>query len=53
MVKVLMLSSKMATPDLLKIKVFWSKVYYVIYFVYDATNKILSHELNYIVYVAI
>ena len=48
-----MMSAKMAPPDLLKIKVFWSKVYYVIYSVYDVTNKIFSYDLNYIVYVAI
>ena len=48
-----MTSAKMATPDLLKIKVFWSKVYYVIYSVYDVTNKILSNYLNHIEYVVI
>ena len=49
MVKTLMMSAKMAMPGLLKIKVFWNKGYYVIYYVYDVTNKILSHESNYIV----
>ena len=44
----LMMSAKMATPALLKIKVIWNKGYYVIYSVYDFTNKILSHESNYI-----
>ena len=44
-----MMSAKMATPALLKIKVFWNKGYYVIYSVYDVTNKILSHDPNYIV----
>ena len=44
-----MMSAKMATPGLLKIKVFWNKGYYVIYSVYDVTNKILSYESNYIV----
>ena len=48
MVKILMMSAKMATPALLKIKVFWNKGYYVIYYVYDVTNKILSHYSNYI-----
>ena len=42
-----MMTAKMATPDLLKIKVFWNKGYYVIYSVYDVTNK-MSHESNYI-----
>ena len=49
MVKILMMSAKIAGPGLLKIKVFWNKGYYVIYYVYDVTNKILSHESNYIV----
>ena len=49
MVKILMMSAKMATPDLLKIKVFGNKGYYVIHSVYDVTNKILSHDSNYIV----
>ena len=44
-----MMSAKMATLGFLKINVFWNKGYYVIYFVYDVTNKILSHDLNYIV----
>ena len=48
MVKVLTMSVKMATPAFLKIKVFWNKGYYVIDFVYDVTNKILSHDPNYI-----
>ena len=43
-----MISAKMATLALLKIKVFWNKGYYVICYVYDVTNKILSHESNYI-----
>ena len=43
------MTAKIAAPGLLKIKVFWNKGYYVIYFVYDITNKILSHDSNYIV----
>ena len=38
MVKILMMSAKMATPNLLKIKVFRNKGYSV----YDITNKISS-----------
>ena len=49
MVKILMMSAKMATLGLLKINVFSNKGYYVIYFVYEVTNKILSHDLNHIV----
>ena len=48
MVKILMMSARMATPALLKIKIFWNKGYYVIYSVYDVTNKIFSHDLNYV-----
>ena len=44
-----MMSVKMATPGLHKIKVFWKKGYDVIIFVNDVTNKILSRDSNYIV----
>ena len=49
MVKILMMPAKMATPGLLKIKVFRNKSYYVIYSVYEVINKILSNDSNYIV----
>ena len=49
MAKILMMSAKMATLDLLKIKAFWNKGYEVITFVHDVSNKILSGESNYIV----
>ena len=49
MVIILMMSAKLATPGFLKIKVFWNRGYYVIYSVYDVTNKMLSHDSNYIV----
>ena len=39
MVKILMMSAKIATLDLLKIKVFWNKNYDVIIYVYDVINK--------------
>ena len=48
MVKIFMMSAKMAAPAFLKIKVFLNKGYYVIYSVYDVNNKILSHGSNYI-----
>ena len=51
MVTILMIPAKMATLDLLKIKVFWNKGYDVIVFVYDAMNKNLSRDSNYTVYV--
>ena len=43
------MSAKMATPGLLKITLFWNKDYDVIITVDDVTNKILSHDSNYIV----
>ena len=49
MVTILMMSAKMATLGLLKIKVFWNKGYDVIISVHDVTNKILSRDSNYIV----
>ena len=39
----------MATPDLLKIKVFWNKDYDVTISVDDVTNKFLWHNSNCIV----
>ena len=50
MVTILMMSAKMATPGLHKIKVFW-KGYDVIISVSDVTNKILSRDSNHIVVV--
>ena len=44
-----MMSAKLATLGLFKIKIFWNKGHEVIIFVHDITNKILSRELNYIV----
>ena len=37
MVAILMMSVKIAIPGLLKLKIFWKKVYDVINFVYDVT----------------
>ena len=45
----MMMSAKMATPGLRKIKVSWKKGYDVIIFVNDVTNKILSSDSIYIV----
>ena len=44
-----MMSAKLATPGLLKIKVFENKGHDVIIFVHDAINKILLRDSNYIV----
>ena len=49
MVTNLMMSAKIAILDFLELKVFWSKGYDVIIFVYDVTNKILSRESSYMV----
>ena len=49
MVAISMPSAKLATLDLLEIKVFWNKVYDVIISIHDVINKILSRESNYIV----
>ena len=52
MVAILMMSAKLATLGLLKIKIFWNKGYDVISFnVHDATSKILTLDSNNIVYV--
>ena len=45
MVTILMMSAKMATPDLLRIKTFWKKYYDVIIGFHG--NKILSRDSNY------
>ena len=50
MVTILMISTKIATLGLLKIKVLWNKVYDVIIFVHGVTNKtLLLSQSNYIV----
>ena len=42
-----MMSTKMATPGLLKIMMFWNKGYDVIISVDDVANKILSRDSNF------
>ena len=49
MVTILMMSSKLATLDLLKIKVFLNKPYDDTISVYDVTSRILSRDSIYIV----
>ena len=49
MVTTLMISAKIVTLGLLKIKVFWNKGYAVIISVYDVSNEILSLDPSYIV----
>ena len=47
MVTILIMSAKMVTPDLLKLKVFRKKCYDVKFCVSDFTNNILSRDSNY------
>ena len=49
MIAILMMSKKIVTPSLLKIKVFWNKDYDVIISDYDVISKILSHNSDSIV----
>ena len=49
MVTILMISAKMATLGLLKIKAFWNKVYYVTISAHDVTSKTLSRDLYFMV----
>ena len=49
MITILIMSGKMATLSLLKIKVFLNKGYDAIISIYDLNNKILSRDSNYIV----
>ena len=48
-----MMSAKLATLDLLKIKIFWNNGYEAVisvnFFLNDVTNKILSRDSSYIV----
>ena len=49
MVTILIISAKMGTLGLFKIKVFWSKDYDIIISAHHVTNKILSCNSFYIV----
>ena len=51
MVTILMMSAKLATPGLFKIKILQNKGYDVTIPDYDVTNKNLSFSSNYIVHV--
>ena len=44
MVVIFMMSAKLATLCLFKIKIFWNKGYDLIIFVHDVTNKVLSRD---------
>ena len=49
MVTILMMSAKLASPGLLKIKIFLNKGYDITISDHDVTNKIFSRESNCIV----
>ena len=49
MVTILMMSAKITTPGLLKIRLFSNNGYDVIISVHDVTSKILSPDSNYII----
>ena len=49
MITIFMMSAKLATPGLLKIKIFQNKGYEVIILGYDVTNRIFSRDSNYTV----
>ena len=49
MVTISMMSAKLATPGLLKVRVFWKKGYDVKNSFHDVTNKFLSRDSNYII----
>ena len=48
MITIFMMSAKMATLGLLKIKVFWNKGYDVIIYVHDVTKKNWWRDSDYI-----
>ena len=49
MVAIMMMSPKLTTLGLLKINLFLTKVYDVIFSVHDVTNKILLFDASYII----
>ena len=49
MVTVLMMSAKVTTPGLLKLRVFWNNGNDVLISVHDVTSEILSQDSNYII----
>ena len=49
MVAILMISAKVATLGILKIKILWNKDYDVVTSVHDITNNILTRDSNYII----
>ena len=49
MIAVLMVSARLATSGLLKVKIFWNEGHDVIFPAHEDINKILSFDSNYIV----
>ena len=46
---VLVMSAKLATPGLLKVKIFQNKGYDITFLDFNVTSKILSRDSNYII----
>ena len=46
MATILMMSAKITTPGLLKIRVFWNKGYDVTFFAYDASSSKFYHVIQ-------
>ena len=46
---ILMMLAKMATLGFIEIKLIWNKVYGAVFYIYDVTRNISSHESIYIV----
>ena len=48
MVTILLMSAKLTTVGLLKVKVFWDKGYAILISIYDVTSNLLLRDSNYI-----
>ena len=48
MVTILLISAKLTTLSLLKVKIFWDKGYAILISIHDVTNNLLLHDSNYI-----
>ena len=48
MVTILLISAKLTTLSLLKVKIFWDKGYAILISIHDVTNNLLLRDSNYI-----
>ena len=48
MVTILLISAKLTTLGLLKVKIFWDKGYAILISIHDVTNNLLLRDSNYI-----